>query len=48
MFTIRSHIKAFTICSIVILAIPQATKRLTPSGGVDIPIARLTTIIIPK
>ena len=48
MFAIRSQIIAFVICSIEILAIPQPTKRLTPRGGVDIPMARLTTMMIPK
>ena len=31
-----------------ILPMPQARNRQTPTGGVNRPIARLTTMIIPK
>ena len=34
--------------SILALATPLATKRLTPTGGVMKPIARLQTMMIPK
>ena len=40
--------RAFTISLIFILAILQATNKSRPTGGVIRPIARFTTIIIPK
>jgi hypothetical protein len=35
-------------CSILMRAMPQAMNRLTPTGGVTIPTARLTIMIRPK
>ena len=39
---------ALEMDSRVMPPIPQPTKRQTPSGGVTIPMARFTTIMIPK
>lgn len=44
----KNGIIAFANDSIDNPEIPDATNRLTPSGGVINPIAKLTTIIIPK
>ena len=39
---------ALAFSSMEILAMPQETNRFTPRGGVDMPMARFTVIIMPK
>ena len=44
----KQGIIPFDISSIDILPIPHATYRLTPTGGVNSPIARLTIMTVPR
>ena len=41
-------IRYLNICGTLIFAIDAVTNRHTPSGGVTIPIVKLTAIIMPK
>ena len=45
---IKSGITALEISFKLTSATPQATYKLTPTGGVKRPIARLTTIVTPR
>ena len=47
-FAIRNLTMALAFSSMEIFAIPQETNRLTPSGGVDWPMARFTVMMMPK
>ena len=38
----------FVISSILISPMPHATYRLTPTGGVNRPMARFTIITVPR